>query len=209
MKTPLAPTKPNLAYVRDQLGLARDGYRLLEQKREILFMELTSLLEEVHLLETELDKRRKQAYASLWQLLLAQGRDDIAACALVTPVPCRVQQEVLLIAGLRFLRLDAVMQPPKLQYAALGSSACMDRAREDFGLLLQTLTRMASVQTIVWRLASEMRKTQRRVNALSKQIIPQMCETCMYIESVLEERDRESTFVLKSLKARKDPTTTL
>lgn len=56
MKTPLAPTKSNLAYVRDQLGLARDGYRLLEQKREILFMELTSLLEEVHLLETEIGR---------------------------------------------------------------------------------------------------------------------------------------------------------
>ena len=61
---------------------------------------------------------------------------------------------------------------------------------------------MAAIRTIVWRLAAEVRKTQRRVNALDKMVIPQTTETKVYIESVLEERERENVFVLKALKAR-------
>ena len=59
---------------------------------------------------------------------------------------------------------------------------------------------MASIRTIVWRLAEEVKRTQRRVNALDKMIIPQTKETKTYIESVLEERERENVFVLKALK---------
>ena len=59
---------------------------------------------------------------------------------------------------------------------------------------------MASIRSIVWRLAEEVKKTQRRVNALDKMIIPQTVETKNYIESVLEERERENVFVLKALK---------
>ena len=61
---------------------------------------------------------------------------------------------------------------------------------------------MASIRSIVWRLAEEVKKTQRRVNALDKMIIPQTVETKNYIESVLEERERENVFVLKALKKR-------
>lgn len=70
--------------------------------------------------------------------------------------------------------------------------------------LLKLLTDMASIRTIVWRLAREVKKTQRRVNALDKMVIPQSQETVRYIESVLEERERENVFVLKALKNRKN-----
>ena len=61
---------------------------------------------------------------------------------------------------------------------------------------------MASIRTIAWRLALEVKKTQRRVNALDKMVIPQARDTVKYIESVLEERERDNVFVLKSLKNR-------
>ena len=67
---------------------------------------------------------------------------------------------------------------------------------------MKLLTDLASIRTIVWRLANEVRKTQRRVNALDKMVIPQTRETKVYIESVLEERERENVFVLKALKAK-------
>ena len=76
----------------------------------------------------------------------------------------------------------------------------MDATINSFFELLMLLTQMASIRTIVWRLAEEVRKTQRRVNALDKMIIPQTQETKEYIESALEERDRENVFVLKALK---------
>jgi V/A-type H+-transporting ATPase subunit D len=53
---------------------------------------------------------------------------------------------------------------------------------------------------MAWRLAREVRKTQRRVNALEKIVIPAAKETRVYIESALEERDRDSFFTSKLLK---------
>jgi V/A-type H+-transporting ATPase subunit D len=54
----------------------------------------------------------------------------------------------------------------------------------------------------VWRLAVELRKTQRRVNALQFIFIPNYQETIGFIQSSLEEREREDTFRLKLLKNR-------
>ena len=86
----------------------------------------------------------------------------------------------------------------------LGTSPDNDEVMKDFFELLTLLTDMASIRTIVWSLAREVKKTQRRVNALDKMIIPQDRETVAYIESVLEERDRENVFVLKALKHRQE-----
>ena len=54
----LAPTKSNLLKIKEQLAVAEDGYELLEQKREILVMELMHLVEKVKLLEQKINKRR-------------------------------------------------------------------------------------------------------------------------------------------------------
>ena len=51
------PTKSSLFSVKEQLSIAREGFELLEQKREILVMELMRMVEEVKLLERDLDKR--------------------------------------------------------------------------------------------------------------------------------------------------------
>ena len=86
----------------------------------------------------------------------------------------------------------------------MDSYADVDEVMQHFFDLLQLLTDLAAIKTIVWRLANEVKKTQRRVNALDKMVIPQMSETKQYIESVLEERERENIFVLKNLKSRKN-----
>ena len=92
----------------------------------------------------------------------------------------------------------------ELFYSFLGTYANTDAVIVKFLNLLSLLTQMASIRTIVWRLAEEVKRTQRRVNALDKMIIPQATETIKYIEGVLEERERENVFVLKALKKKQE-----
>jgi V/A-type H+-transporting ATPase subunit D len=69
---------------------------------------------------------------------------------------------------------------------------------------LSALCQLAAVRGVAWRLAREVRKTQRRVNALEKMVIPQARDTKVYIESALEEKDRDSFFTSKLLKKKKE-----
>jgi len=71
----LPPTKSNLIKCKEQLTVAKEGYELLVQKRDILVMELMRMVERVKLLEEDLDKNMKSSYASLRKMLLNIGRE--------------------------------------------------------------------------------------------------------------------------------------
>jgi V/A-type H+-transporting ATPase subunit D len=71
----LAPTKSNLLRVKERLAFAEEGHDLLEQKRELLVMELMQKLEQVKILERELDTRVTTAYPCLKRMLIVVGRE--------------------------------------------------------------------------------------------------------------------------------------
>ena len=198
----IAPTKSNLLMVKEQLSISEDGYELLEQKREILVMELMRTVEKVKLLERDIEKTIQTAYPALKNMLMAVGRDRVERISHGVKYNFTITEKPVTIAGMEFGSVEVKLPARQLFYSFLGSYADSDKVMVDFFQLLKLLTGMASIRTIVWRLATEVKKTQRRVNALDKLVIPQTRETKVYIESVLEERERENVFVLKSLKSR-------
>jgi V/A-type H+-transporting ATPase subunit D len=204
-KLNVAPTKSNLLAVKEQLAIAEDGYDLLEQKREILVMELMRMVEHVKLLEIDIQKRIQTAYPALKEMLMQVGGDRVERISHAIDYDFSITEKPLTLAGMSFSSINVQVPKLKLVYSFLGTFAAVDKVMVEFFDLLRLLTEMASIRTIVWRLANEVRKTQRRVNALEKMVIPQTRETKKFIESVLEERERENVFVLKSLKARKGP----
>ncbi len=201
-KLNIAPTKSNLLSLTEQLAVAKDGYDLLEQKREILVMELMKMLDKVKILETEINRQIDIAYPTLRRMFIAVGRNEAERLAKTLKYEFRFSERTVTAAGMHFASISAEFPKRALAYSYLDSFADCDKVMIDFFKLLSLLTEMASIRTIVWRLAGEVKKTQRRVNALDKQVIPQTSETKIYIESVLEERERENVFVLKALKSK-------
>ena len=198
----IAPTKSNLLKVKEQLSVAEDGYELLEQKREILVMELMNLVEKVKLLEQKINSKVKEAYPELKKMMVTVGGDRVERIPKAIHYDFVITEKPVVLAGMSFNSLDVELPKKQLFYSYTDSFANTDKVMSDFFDLLALLTEMASIRTIVWRLAAEVKKTQRRVNALDKMVIPQNRETKKYIESVLEERERENVFVLKNLKSR-------
>ena len=80
--------------------------------------------------------------------------------------------------------------------------ASKDASKTELLALSALAVPLAVLGTQVRRLARELKKTQRRVNALDKIVLPQVRETRTYIETALEEKDREAFFVGKLLKKR-------
>jgi len=135
-------------------------------------------------------------------MFMAIGRDRAERLSKTVSYDYSLSEKRVVLAGMTFSTLSVELPKRRLAYSYLNSFADSDRVMIDFFELVKLLTDMASIRTIVWRLAREVKKTQRRVNALDKQVIPQTRETKVYIESVLEERERENVFVLKALKSR-------
>ena len=196
----IAPTKSNLMRVKERLAFAEEGHDLLEQKREILVMELMQKLEQVKMLERELDKRIETAYPCLKRMLVVVGRERAERLAQNISYRFELRENQVAIAGMSLSGLEVRLPDAELKYSPVNSFAECDETVLEFFEMLKVCTELAAGRTITWRLAQEVRKTQRRVNALEKMVIPAANDTRAYIEASLEEREREFFFTSKLLK---------
>lgn len=73
------------------------------------------------------------------------------------------------------------------------------KSREKWRGLLSRLIRLASLQTSFVALDAAIKVTSRRVNALDNVVIPRIADTIQYIESELDELEREDIFRLKKV----------
>ncbi|GHV01939.1 V-type ATP synthase subunit D [Spirochaetia bacterium] len=196
----IAPTKSNLIRVKERLATAEEGYDLLEQKREILVMELMQKVEQVKLLERDLDARAGTAYPALKRMLVVVGRERADKLSRDIHYRFELHEKRVIAAGMTLPGLEIRLPDAELKYSPANSFAECDETVLEFFEMLKLCTELAAVRTIAWRLAREVRKTQRRVNALEKMVIPTARETKVYIEAALEERERDSFFTSKLLK---------
>ena len=199
----IAPTKSNLIRVKERLALAREGYDLLEQKREILVSELMRKVEQVKILERDLNKRVNTAYPSLKRMLVKTGKQHSEKLSANISYDYKLTEKQIVCAGIKLPQLEVEFPAADIKYSPVNSFAECDETVIEFFELLKICTEMASVRTVAWRLAREVRKTQRRVNALEKMVIPAASQTKTYIEAVLEERERDTFFTSKLLKKKR------
>ncbi|GHV73750.1 V-type ATP synthase subunit D [Spirochaetia bacterium] len=196
----IAPTKSNLLRVKERLVTAEEGYDLLEQKREILVMELMRKVEQVKILERDMDRRLETAYPCLKRMLVVVGRERADRLSRSIRYRYDIREKRVAAAGMNLPSLEVQLPEAELKYSPANSFAECDETVLEFFDLLKILTELAAVRTIAWRLAREVRKTQRRVNALEKMVIPTARDTRKYIEAALEEKDRDAFFSSKLLK---------
>jgi V/A-type H+-transporting ATPase subunit D len=181
-----------------------EGYELLEQKREILVMELMQKVGEVKRLERELEQKTDAAYPVLKRMLVRLGRREALAISGNAANDFNVREKTVVSVGIALPVLEVVIPEAKLSYSLTNSRSECDEVVLQFRELLKFLTELSSLRTLAWRLAREVRKVQRRVNALEKMVIPAARDTKVYIESALEEKDRDFFFSTKLLKRKKE-----
>lgn len=196
----IPPTRSNLIRIKQELEFVREGYEILNRKREVLTSELIQLAHDAGVLQEEMYRKQSAAYSALERARLSMGRERVEWAAMATSKTVDVQLRFRGIMGVAVPQIQAAGAPPELSYSLDDTNAAMDEASAAFRDVLKIVPELSHLVTSVWRLAGELRKTQRRVNALQHIFIPQYEETVEFIVSTLEERDREDTFRLKLLK---------
>lgn len=198
----VAPTRSNLIRVKKELRFAREGYEILDRKREVLTTELVRVAHEADLLQQEVWKLLETAYRAMEKARLVMGSDRVEWAALAANETVDVHVKLRGIMGVAIPVIEARGEPQELLYSPGDTAAALDEAAATFRQVLIKTPQLSMLTTTVWRLAGELRKTQRRVNALQHIFIPAYEETVAFIVSSLEEREREETFRLKLLKTK-------
>jgi V/A-type H+/Na+-transporting ATPase subunit D len=201
-KLNVAPTKSSYLSLRRQLAFAREGYELLEQKRQMLVLELMARLGRAREAERRVATSMAAAHVALREAVLEIGSDAVDRASLAVHLEYEASITDQGMMGLRLPKVSIDGFTAGVQFGVGGTSTHTDIAMRRFAELLKALGELAELETAVLRLANELRKTQRRCNALSKIFIPDYSETIGYILSSLEERERESVIVMKMIKDR-------
>jgi V/A-type H+/Na+-transporting ATPase subunit D len=201
----VAPTKSNLLRLKEHFAFVRAGHELLDQKREVLLEELVDVHREAAQLRREVERTVAAVYEALRQALLAGGRPELEAEALCPAgeVELRVRERSIMgvVVPLIDLAVGAAPEPAAAPGWAPPATATV---RLGVRRLLAQLARLGETEVSCLRLAVELQKTQRKVNALEHVFIPEYRDTIRFIEATLEEREREALFHLKRLKGGRD-----
>jgi V/A-type H+-transporting ATPase subunit D len=198
----VAPTRTNLLNLRRDLEFANEGYELLEQKREILVVELKGLTARAIEAQKKMDEELGKAFTALKEAELASGSSGISFSSGAVNVRTDISLRERKIMGVAIPSVSVDLKDTRPHYGPGATSVWTDEAVVRFRNAVAAIGRLAESRISLVRLAREIQKTIRRVNALERIFIPDYVETVRYIEDSLEEADREAFFILKLVKGR-------
>ena len=196
------PTKGNLMLAKNSLALSRQGYELMDKKRNILIRELMELIEQATDIQREIDVTFTSAYQALQKANIQMGIHEVEALSLTIPVEDSISIKRRSVMGTEIPKVEYEKQELKPAYPFYGTKMALDEACEKFQKVKELTIRLAQVETSAYRLAYNIKKTQKRANALQNITIPKYEALTKSIQGALEEKEREEFTRLKVIKRR-------
>jgi V/A-type H+-transporting ATPase subunit D len=199
----VSPTRGTMLRLRAQLEDIRSRHGLLDRKRRVLIRELMSRLDEASRREQEGRDALGVAHQAMEQARMRMGSDRVDSISLEPTARVNVQLYTRTLMGVRIPRVQTQIDPLALPYGLSDTSAALDEACARWRAVVRWLGAAAEVSAAVWRIATELRKTQRQVNALESTVIPRFEATIAAIEERLEEDEREDLIHASKIKEKK------
>ncbi len=197
------PTKGNLMLAKNSLALSRQGYELMDKKRNILIRELMDLIEQATDIQNEIDVTFTSAYQALQKANIQMGIHEVEALSLNVPVENSISIKRRSVMGTEIPKVEYESRELKPSYAFYGTKMSLDEACEKFEKVKELAIRLAQIETSAYRLAYNIKKTQKRANALQNITIPKYEALTKSIQDALEEKEREEFTRLKVIKRMK------
>ncbi len=203
MQINVTPTKANLLKAKSLLDFSQKGYDLLDKKRNVLIREMMSLMDEVRDIQERISTTFEEAYRALQVVNISMGVNNVEEIAM--SIPKVEEYEILLksIMGVEIPRIKFQKKDIETYYGFFRTNPAFDIAVTKFKEVKYLIYELTEIENSVYRLAVEIKKTQKRTNALEKIQIPKYKDQVKFIGEVLEEKEREDFFRLKKVKKMK------
>ena len=194
------PTKGNLMLAKNSLALARQGYDLMDKKRNVLLKELMALIDEAKEIQEQIDSTFTKAYACLQRANIEHGISKVQQLAFTVPIEESIRIQTRSIMGTEIPHVKYDEKENNLTYSFSTTSESIDIAREAVREVKDLTIKLSMVENSAYRLASNIKKTQKRANALKNITIPMYTNLVHNINNALEEKEREEFTRLKVIK---------
>lgn len=196
------PTKGNLMLAKNSLALAHQGYDLMDKKRNILLKELMTLIDEAKNIQEEIDITFTRAYECLRRANIEHGISKVQELAFTVPIEESIRIQTRSIMGTEIPHVKYDAKQNDLTYSLGTTHESIDIVREAFRDVKDLTIKLAEVENAAYRLASNIKKTQKRANALKNITIPMYTQLVYNINNALEEKEEEFTRlkVIKKMK---------
>ena len=198
----LPPTKSSLRKLKEDLSFAYEGYDLLNQKREILAIEIVHRIDVIRKMETEFLDVLNQLYKDYRNAAVDMGSGAITLKSCSEMRGYFLHMDFSKLMGMKLQDIRLHIKKPHPAATPPQTTALYDKTRVQSLKTLQVLFQYATMAKSIIMLCRELKKVQRRVNALEKIFIPQHEEAKKYITDRIEEMEREEIFVKKLIRQR-------
>lgn len=196
----MAPTKANLIKSKSMLTFSRKGYDLLDKKRNVLIREMMGLVERANVIQNNIQANFESAFEALKFANITLGFNTVEELAISVPDTEDFQVLYHSVMGVEIPEVRYKETPLSVSYGFYRTNAALDEAMEKFRKVRFLTYELAEIENAVYKLAMEIKKTQKRANALEKIQIPKYKVIVKNIEETLEEKEREDFFRLKKIK---------
>ena len=185
---------------KNSLDFSEKGFELLDKKRNVLIREMMSYVDKARVLQDQVNKTFSKAYKALESANINSGITNIQDIAMTVEEAKDYDMLFKSVMGVEVPKIIFERKDIQPKYGFYRSSAAIDEAMKEFNDVKYLTYELAEVENAVYRLAMEVKKTQKRANALQNIQIPKFEEIVKFITEVLEEKEREDFFRLKVVK---------
>ncbi len=200
----LFPTKGNLINAENTLKLCRQGYVLLDKKRNVLIKEMMDLIDSARTIQKEIDKSFAKAYKALQSANISVGIDSVQEISRSIPVDDSYEVRLRSVMGAELPVVSIGKNAAENEFGIYKTSSSLDIAYLEFKKVKELTAKLSETENSVYRLATGIKKTQKRANALKNIMIPRYEEITANIRNVLEEKEREDFSHMKVIKQQKE-----
>lgn len=199
------PTKGNLIKTKRSLLQAKQGFELMDRKRNVLIREMVALTDKSKLIRGNIEQTYENAYSALQKANITLG--SVSTLTQFVPEENGIEISFRSVMGVELPTVVLENKPVIPQYDIAMTNSYLDIAFLCFNETKRLTAVLAEIENSIYRLAIAIKKTQKRTNALKNIIIPRYESQLQFITNSLEEKEREEFSrqkVIKSTKLKKD-----
>ncbi|MBL7169152.1 V-type ATP synthase subunit D [Candidatus Bathyarchaeota archaeon] len=191
--TGVRPTKGYLMEMKRRIGFIERGTEFLKLKRDHLAKELTASIDILKGRRGRLLEELRVAYRAVTAAYISLGPTEVQSQA--KSIKSRLKLEVLprSIMGVRYPYIKVEKEPQITGELDI----TLSEAAEKVMSVLDDILQLAEYEARAERIADELGKTNRKVNALENTIIPSYRGIIKFIQDKLDEESLEELVRMK------------